>query len=722
MRRLLALPLAFVLVACVPELHGECVADVDCPEGTACISGLCLVGERPPTDGGHEPDAGVHPDGGSEPDGGDVSCQPACAMDFHCEAASCVPDFAPEVTITAPAAQARVGGATLNVTVTARAPGGVVKLDVELLQGTTRITRATARTANAANTWEATLDLANAPSGDLLVGAALSWGSGELVNATPVPVVVDRDGPQITATPTPPVRSSGHPAENRFLRTDTITVDATITDAAGLAASAPTMELGGQTVNGTSTGTNTWRFMVPATAVPLTGVEGSVSGIVRATDALGNAGQASVAVLLSRRTWTLPAAGAAIDAAPAIGGTLLIVGDVSGKVRAIDRTTGVVAWEVSLGAAIVGHVALGSATAADGKGPFAYVVTAQGHAHWIDTRPGLTAAERLVFSCPGAGDGGQARAPAGGPAIGHTIVSKDDATVEETLFVQARGGHLQMMRRSPLPLPISGVPFGCMREWSLAGNYVNTVPALAPSASGIDVYVADDAGKVRKSTITRNALTGEFVHASGWNAAYDAGDPVLAPIALSQLGGIVTLFVGNSTGRLRVVDETRRVVVNTNGKVVGDRIDASPAVTGGFAWVVDRLGEGQKVTDATSTKAWTPAFKATARSTSAEAGIVVTSDGRTFIATGSKLSAVSSAGAVAWTFDAAPATVDGVTPALACDGTLFVVTNGTAGGGIEAIQTDTTGLATDGWPRPFHDARNTSNLAGPLATTGVCRD
>jgi hypothetical protein len=85
-----------------------------------------------------------------------------------------------------------------------------------------------------------------------------------------------------------------------------------------------------------------------------------------------------------------------------------------------------------------------------------------------------------------------------------------------------------------------------------------------------------------------------------------------------------------------------------------------------------------------------------------------------------RIRAVSESGTLLWTFgNAVNAGTITTAPVLDCQGVLYTALGGPM---ILAIQTDSTdGLADSGWPRRYHDNRNTSNSATPLRNaSGQC--
>ena len=55
------------------------------------------------------------------------------------------------------------------------------------------------------------------------------------------------------------------------------------------------------------------------------------------------------------------------------------------------------------------------------------------------------------------------------------------------------------------------------------------------------------------------------------------------------------------------------------------------------------------------------------------------------------------------------------------DGTLYFSLSDTTSGSVIALITDSSGLAHQGWPKGFHDNRNTSNFQAPLPGS-TCQD
>ncbi len=88
---------------------------------------------------------------------------------------------------------------------------------------------------------------------------------------------------------------------------------------------------------------------------------------------------------------------------------------------------------------------------------------------------------------------------------------------------------------------------------------------------------------------------------------------------------------------------------------------------------------------------------------------VVTEDGY--------IRAIGADGIVRWTHFLGSGAVVSSSPALSCDGTIYV---GTSNGRVLALQADSDGIADSSWPKYQHDNRNTGNLATKIYDNGVC--
>jgi outer membrane protein assembly factor BamB len=88
-----------------------------------------------------------------------------------------------------------------------------------------------------------------------------------------------------------------------------------------------------------------------------------------------------------------------------------------------------------------------------------------------------------------------------------------------------------------------------------------------------------------------------------------------------------------------------------------------------------------------------------------------------FVTEDGYIRAIGSDGSVRWTHFLGGSGVTSSSPALSCDGTIYV---GTSHGHVVALQADSDGIADSSWPKYQHDNRNTGNLATKIYDNGVC--
>lgn len=698
---------ALALVACNPVLQGECSLPDDCPEGTVCTNGLCLATGGPI----------------SGPDGGPPIGNPDAG----------VPALA--VTITSPEPDARRAGTPLALTATVTG-GAAEALQFQVVTSTG--TRAALLDATAAGgTWTATLALGQATfvTGTYTLLATAFVGT-EAFESAPQPLHVDKIGPSVQFTVGYPARAVGHPAANAFLRSDTVVVTAQVTDPSGVGVPAPALTVPGfaTPLTGTPGVDGRWTFQFDARTPPLLALEAELTVSLATKDRLENPTVANQPVKLSRRAFVWRKARAVpVTTAPALvaagGRRTFVVGDSDGVVSAVDRLTGALVWEHDLPSALVGHVAAGESTL--------YAATRDGYVYWIDPAPAATT--RQVFRCPrnplDPAEGGLVP-PAGGPSIGWTLAPRGGGSPaedeEETLFLLTSSGQLRMLRKSLFssrvgPLEVTS----CARSTSLppGAPILTGTPVIDPLG---DLYVGTPEGKVHKISVVRAPGDGSYALEQPWGGQpYDARSAVTGQLAIAAAGSPWGVLVPTSSGQLRAVHPTSQQLWSANA--LTQAIRGGVAADGTSAYALPQPGNGanarsQVMRYALSTgQAGTGApVRLEARDTSAEASPVVAADGRVYAATGPRLTSLSATGEAEWSLDTRPngagtavLTVDGVTPALACDGLLYVVASSTTLSEVHAIVTDSrTGLARTGWPRALHDAGNTGNAATPL--DGAC--
>ncbi len=686
MRRLLLIPaVALLCCGCAPALRGECKSTKDCPSNAVCTDGLCIA---PPV-----------------PDGGVGDCQSGCANGYHCANDACVPDQAAQVAITLPAPGVVVGGGEMICEVRASAPGGVKSLALSLGQ----VAHQSASYEPNDAIWRATLDLSPAAvvSGSYPLVAHMAYdGGAKSLDSAPVQITVDKTGPVIQLEVIYPSRQA---STQVFLRTDTVTVDATIKDSpAGVAPDSPRLDVDNvptvTTVPGQSQGNDVWRFQFPATDVPLAGVTRTVVAEVSATDTVGNIATANASVNLSRLAWTFTAGGP-IEAAPALAGGKVFVASndaasAGGFVYALDPATGAQLWKATLSSPPVGHVAAGAADV--------YAATAEGRVVKIQESDGSFADNT---TCPMPGDQTDLllRPLTSGVAIAHI----DQGSTDEVVFAFTADGYLRMYQPGG-QLTVLG---SCTVETSLGQGSKTMVPVMIRQGD-LYAWVADSKGVVHKVDVKKDAI-GDYSLAD--KTASANSEPIDSPAAVGRISGAPTLLFGLGNGGVLAMktDESK----TWSSTPLSDPILASPAVTDGLGWVLGDHGNAQAFKLSSGASSTQSASGLPVESNGATASPVIAADGRTYLASGSVLEVLAADGSVEWHTDfnlPASSQVDLGTPALGCDGTLFLPVTDGENGSLVALQTDsTTGLARDGWPKAGRDDRNTFN-EGWSATATEC--
>lgn len=694
---------AAALAACNPELRGECASQADCPSGTTCSEGLCLANGTP------------------LPDGGVLgTCEPACGTDHHCDGLTCVPDFPATVVITSPAAGTVVGAQPVDVTATAKAAGGVTS--VEFLLGT--VAKAPGTKA-ADGTWRATIDAAPASvtDGTYALIAHMTYGSAQALDSAPVELQVDKTGPKIDLAAIPyPSRPDGHPAKGMFLRSDTIVVTATITDApAGLGATQPSLSVTGLgDVTGVPGANGTYTFTFDGRLPEFAKVTGDVPFRITAQDRVGNRTSATGAFGMTRVAWRwVKPRGQPLRTAVTIAGDKLFVGGDDHFVYAIKRADGSTAWAHDVGASVVGHVAAGET--------LAYATTTEGRVYGLRMDEPLAPGEsRAAFRCPDLPTDGDLKSLVSGVAIGKTVVSSTDARSVETLFAYTANGQLRLFRREPFPIN-ANLAVGCMNSDEYFSNANNEagVPALVDESGTTMVYLGDKSGDVHKVSVGR-LQNGVIRLTKVWSQSAkvpSAGGKVLVPPAImaSPLGGFAVV-AGLDNGYARVLDTSGAPLWNvTPVSPLPNALDAPPVVTSSGVVISDERGRAQKLNLSDGKQSWRPEFNGLTRAASARASSVAAADGRVYFPAGAQLNALKADGTLEWAYDTRP-TGSGLvqlytdlgTPALACDGTLYVATSDTSSGYVVALVTDSRELAHEAWPKAFHDNRNSSNYGTAL--------
>lgn len=666
-----------LLSACDPQLRGECRVQGDCEGGAACVEGLCI---RPPDD---------------------------VAL----------------VAVVSPLPGQVYAGGILSVRVAVATPA-VTQVTVALRSGSDALAEAAALPLEGTSLWEAKLSLDEAT---LVTGwyevTAAALGTKLHRASAPVRVGVDKSPPEITLLgPVYPARAAGHPAATAFVRHEEVVLRARVVDSpAGLSRNVPpVLSTGGiGPVEGEPDGEDEWIFRVPGSLLALEGLSAGYAVSVTAVDALGHAGSAMEenAYRITRRawTWTSPHAEKPVTAAPAIVGGLLVFGDESGTVFALDRHSGTEAWRHDARSQLVGHLA------ADERSIVA--LTRSGSVLWLDPSP--AAAVRELDRCPRTGvqDPEEPGPPAAGPALGTTrLLTSEGPAERSTVFYVTSAGRLRLVRSGGFPVPATSYR-PCATETALdtvAGE--SAVPLLVPQSDGstrvfvagsrsllhaVDVAPGEDEDSVRVSKAWMR-LVEEGGLASPPSVGTVLGQPaVFVTTEISAAGArgavVATDFageplwsakVGNDAGNETVrapaiTDENRAYALNQKGRLVAFRLDD------GFSH------------DEVSYEA---------RDALARASLVLGSDGYAYVPAGPRLWVTEPGGRRAWSWDTratgtgpASAWVDAHTPALSCDGMLYVVVQSATAQRVEAFAVDSPGLSSAGWPRAHGDSRNRSN-------------
>jgi len=702
--------IALALAGCNPNLKGECKVLDDCPTGTVCQDGLCIA-----------PGAGTA-------DGGGGTCAAACGADTHCESGTCVDDFPPSVAIVTPARGQLVGPTRLQVVVEARAAGGVREVDVRLSGGPGQPLEDECAPTGAANTFSSTLDLRNpgVGTGNWVLTPSLRRVDGSLVTGEQVPIVVDKTGPAVVYEVVRyPERCGGAAscpedvARGRFRRDEQVTLTVRVTDEpAGLAAEPPVLTTPGTAaVQGEAHGADVFRFRFPGGAPTFELADGSVGVDVTARDKVGNSSTVHGSFLLTRYRWiwTKPNA-SPVSAAPAIQGANLYVGDTANLVHAVVRATGYDAWSQpqNVESPVVGHVTAGAR--------YVYVLTRAGYAVALDPAA-ATSATRQAWRCPRVNPNLKFF------SAGASLATLPDSAgnPEETLFALTDDGHLRMLRNTPV---YAGF---CVWDSGYNGTNSGGVPVLVPDpqAHWIACF-GDSEGYLHKFRVKGGVGDFSLEAVAGFDNFTRQGG-MHGPLALFQNGTEERLLAGTADGAMRVFTRDGALVNAFSNGWSGSELLAQPVTGtdagGAFAWAVSTRGKAQRLRlPGLDRRDLDFQFNGSLRrSPDARATPVVGADGTTYLAVGARLAALGTDASPRWTLELPPAggnerSVDLVTPALACDGTLYVVANTTIGAEIHALATDSSGLAAQGWPRGGHDNRNTGNFLAPLPAPGACSD
>lgn len=691
--RLTAATALSLIAACNPLIEGECVTQADCGDGSVCHSGLC-----------------VNPS--SLPDGGDPE-EPI--------------DELPKTTITvvSPDGGSLLGPVELPVEITVPKDFEVDRLTVALIENELIVIEAPA--SHDGDRWTATLDLSDdeVASGvyDLIAIAV----SGEaLFESEPVSITVDRSPPTVVRVDSIlPSRNAEHPAAGAFVLGEAVVLEVKVVDEPAGISTAPILNVPGVgDVLGEAVDSGVWRYRFPSKSVGAVGLTKRVDVTIAVKDDLGNAASVTRtdAFRIDRRAWRwVNPAPQTVTAAPAIVGDLLVVGDKAGNVSAVDRVTGATVWTHALGNEIVGHVA--------SKGTELFVVTSAGEVVWLDAT--VDAHQREIFRCPGT-ENLVAAPPAGGLAVATTSVLRDGVPESEALLAYVTtGGKLRLLRRSGFTRAAPQTGTVCALEHPLQDATQDGItPALRTDGDAVLVHVGLAGGKLVRVRVTDDGA-GSLSLTDDWPSA-TSGLAVKATVSLAEHDGEPRLLVSGTTsqngkGRVQAWSEngTRAWETDNSGKFSNASVETTAVSANGTAWAMNRSGLLQRLQLSNGGLGSSLTLPARDPGKPRSTG-VLGDDGNLYMPSGPRLSVVSDSATVLWSLDTRPtgtgtATeyVDAVTPALDCDGHLFVVVNGAQVSRIEALVTDATGLARNGWPKGGRDNRNTFHFMSGSASTCV---
>jgi outer membrane protein assembly factor BamB len=715
---------ALALAACNPTVRGRCDLDEDCPEGTACELGICVAFSGP-TDGGDPTNDGGNPD----------ECVPACGSESICVDGACHSISQPFVAITSPVAGSAFPAQPLPVIIRVVAPGGVTKLQVELRASQAVVQLADAQPSDGERTYKAYLDLHDAAivTGDYELVAVLTSGDVQL-RSEPVAIRVGKSGPEIFIQPVAyPLRTDGHPSTGAFLRNETVVIEALVTDDfSGLSMNPPVLTIAGMApVVGVQTGPRSFTFSFDGRAPPFKLLSGDVAFEISATNAANLETKVQGSFRLSRWKWTWSKQrNGPIRTAPALARGLIFLGSDDNYVYAIRPDTGTQAWDFNASSPVLGHI-----TAGDSR---IYAATKEGRIYALDPVDApISDTQRRIFRCPDA-TGGFGQPPLrefrAGAALTRTVRSNSDSTTEETLVVYTSDGHLRFIRQNAFPQPF-GQPNGCVWEgaggtWPTFNSNDAVVPTLVPNGTDNVIFLADMAGVVRRVTVKlASGGTGQqptFQLNQDWSK--NIGGAIHGSLPYGTIAGAPGVLAMREDSRTYGFSAGGAELWTSGPRVLPGQSRVPTSLTNSFGFAVDMNGNlaGLRLNDGQA--AGTPVPLSAVSTNEANAGAITASDGRVYYASGTKLQSVALGGVIEWVFEPTPAGTDLTyldlgTPALGCDGTLYVTASNSKKGYVHAIITDSTGGMAEGpWTRPFHDSRNTSNAAAPLSTSAACTD
>jgi outer membrane protein assembly factor BamB len=586
---------------------------------------------------------------------GDCAAGTVCERPVSGERGVCVAPY--EVTLLAPPPGSWIGlaGAPVQASLRVRASGRTEPASIDLLADGSPV-------ATLARTGPGSYEVRWIPAGgtprDTSLAAAVARATADEVRSAPVGVRVDVEAPALSG-------ASAACAAAPCARDASLRVTATAADANLLSLEA-TLDLDpGQPVPMALVGTE-WVADVDLGALPFPALARDVGVIIRARDAAGNEASQVLPTAVTRVRWTYDAS-APGTTSPAIfpDGTLVIgVTATTRQVRAIGLD-GAELWATTVGA--------GAITAPPSIGPTAI---------WIASQDGKVYAVKpdgsAILNGSGCNTGGALQ---GTPAIG--------STNPETAFVGSGAGR-----------PYAADAAGLCAAGPLTDSF-----SAPPSLDSGGKVLAATATATATATLRKYAFDGAaFV--PDWSV--QVGVNVAAPIAV---GPGDESWTGSQDAKLNATatgGATRTV------KTLGGSIVDSPVILAGGDVVVGDQARVLHRFQPDGTQVWAsepvldgPVLAPLALAGGAAALLVPTAAGT--------LHAVAADGTVLWSGALTPGQSlragNVHTPPGAAFGTAYF---GAADGKLYAVAIEGHLDSAAPWPKAHHDARNTSNAAGPL--------